>query len=224
MKGTRLVLKQSSGWFAAGREFAQALTLLSDGAFKLYVYACLHADRHTGCLRMQMPGMTQVLQRTQQILMQQLLELRDCAVCNVTLDDASGEVLLEVRDRFWPYKKQRTEQQGSASAAEFVHAVRDLFLVHSCVQSCFTPADEKVAVRLYRRGISLQQIQRAILLGCARKYLCMMNHGVRQPVTSLQYFLATVDEVVETAIPESYWEPLRRKVVRMEQSWKASHN
>ena len=34
MSAPRLHLKQSTGWFAAGREFAQALTLLSDSAFK----------------------------------------------------------------------------------------------------------------------------------------------------------------------------------------------
>ena len=48
MSTPRLILKQPTGWFAAGREFTQAITLLSDGAFKLYVYACLHAGRHTG--------------------------------------------------------------------------------------------------------------------------------------------------------------------------------
>ena len=43
MSTPRLILKQPTGWFAAGREFAQAITLLSDGAFKLYVYTCLCA-------------------------------------------------------------------------------------------------------------------------------------------------------------------------------------
>jgi len=33
MSTPRLILKQPTGWFAAGREFAQAITLLSDGAF-----------------------------------------------------------------------------------------------------------------------------------------------------------------------------------------------
>jgi hypothetical protein len=107
--------------------------------------------------------------------------------------------------------------EGGAPEAGFVRSVRDSFLDGACVQSAFTPADEKIAV--YCRGVSLQQVQRAILLGCARKYISMINHGVRQPITSLQYFLATIDEVVETAIPESYWEPLRRKVAWMEQSW-----
>ena len=44
MIAPRLILKQPTGWFAAGREFAQALTLLSDGAFKLYVYICLNSQ------------------------------------------------------------------------------------------------------------------------------------------------------------------------------------
>jgi hypothetical protein len=50
MSAPRLILKQPTGWFAAGREFAQAIPLLSDGAFKLYVHACLRANRHTGRL------------------------------------------------------------------------------------------------------------------------------------------------------------------------------
>jgi hypothetical protein len=48
MKRERLVLKRPSGWFAADQGFMEALELLSEGAFKLYVYACLQADRHTG--------------------------------------------------------------------------------------------------------------------------------------------------------------------------------
>jgi hypothetical protein len=196
---------------------------LADGAFKVYVYACLHADRHTGRLRIHAEVLARALQRSPEILSQQLAELKDRAVCDVEMDMTSG-VKLEVRDRFWPYHKQKNPTERCVSEAEFVSNVRDLFLAPACVQSAFTPADEKTAVNLYRRGVSLQQIQRAILLGCARKYISMINHGVRQPIASLQYFLATVDEVVETAIPESYWEPLRRKVVRMERSWKTSQN
>ena len=41
-------LKHAHGWFAAGPEMARAMALLSDGAFKLFVYLCLQADRETG--------------------------------------------------------------------------------------------------------------------------------------------------------------------------------
>ena len=65
----------------------------------------------------------------------------------------------------------------------------------------------------------MEQITRSILLGCARKYVSMLNAKVRTPITSLQYFSDIVEEVRESAIPESYWEPLRAKVTRMEQQW-----
>jgi hypothetical protein len=38
----RLRLKRPTGWFAAGQEVATALPLLSDAAFKLYVFLCLN--------------------------------------------------------------------------------------------------------------------------------------------------------------------------------------
>ena len=41
-------LKERAGWFAAGQSFRLALTTLSDGAFKLFAYLCLQADRRTG--------------------------------------------------------------------------------------------------------------------------------------------------------------------------------
>jgi hypothetical protein len=51
----------------------------------------------------------------------------------------------------------------------------------------------------------------------------MINAGVRTPITSLQYFSDVVEEVIESAIPESYWEPLRAKMARMEQQWQNAH-
>ncbi len=49
--GSRLVLRQSTGWFAAGWTFAETMTLLSDAAFKLFAWLCLNADRYTGRIR-----------------------------------------------------------------------------------------------------------------------------------------------------------------------------
>jgi len=43
----RLRLKRSSGWFAAGLEVSTALPLLSDAAFKLYMFLCLNVDRRS---------------------------------------------------------------------------------------------------------------------------------------------------------------------------------
>ena len=61
----RLVLKQSTGWFAAGWTFAEAITTLSDPAFKLFAWLCLNADRHTGRIRMPLAEMGQALGKSE---------------------------------------------------------------------------------------------------------------------------------------------------------------
>ena len=59
--------------------------------------------------------------------------------------------------------------------------------------------------------------------GCARKYVAMINSGVPTSITSLEYFSDIIEEVTASPIPESYWEPLRLKVARMEQQWQQDH-
>jgi len=61
MNAPRLILKQPTGWFAAGREVTQAMRSLSDAAFKLYLYLCLHAERHTGRLILNLAEATKEL-------------------------------------------------------------------------------------------------------------------------------------------------------------------
>jgi hypothetical protein len=222
MSTPRLQLKQPTGWFAAGREFAQALTLLSDSAFKLYVHLCLNANRHTGRLNAAVDELARAMTRAPTAVAMNLDELQACAVCRV-IRNGGSQLVLEIRDRFWPYEKHQTPGCAPQPEVEFVQKVRDLFLAPACVQASFSAADEKIATALHRQGISLEQITRAILLGCARKYVSMINAGSRSPITSLEYFADVIDEVRESAIPESYWEPLRTKVTRMEKQWLQAH-
>jgi hypothetical protein len=222
MSAPRLILKQPTGWFAAGREFAQAMTLVSDAAFKLYVHVCLMANRHTGRLSATVDGLARAIAGAPAMVATSLDELEALAVCRVARSGGS-QLVLEIHDRFWPYEKQRPPGRAPDPESEFIQRVRALFLAPACVQASFSAADEKIATGLYRRGVSLEQITRAILLGCARKYVSMLNAGSRTPITSLEYFADVIEEVHESAIPESYWEPLRTKVTCMEQQWLRSH-
>ena len=76
-----------------------------------------------------------------------------------------------------------------------MRSVRGAFLEPACVCSAFTPADEKLAADLYRRGVSLETLRRAIWLGCARKYAAMLNGQPPAPIASRGYFTALLDEV-----------------------------
>ena len=46
----------------------------------------------------------------------------------------------------------------------------------------------------YRSGIPLERAERAILLGCLRKYVTLINHGSGTPITTLGYFRDSVLE------------------------------
>ena len=100
MSEARLILKQPTGWFAAGREVAQALELLSDGAFKLYMHLCLEADRHTGRVGIRPAEWMRILRKDAAAIEAGFGELQGHRIC----ERHNGQV--EISDRFWPYQKQ----------------------------------------------------------------------------------------------------------------------
>jgi hypothetical protein len=213
MSVPRLTLKQPTGWFAAGHEVAHALRLLSDGAFKLYLHLCLQADRHTARVVLNTAEWMAVLGKDPAWMEACLGELHSHKVC----ERYGGG--LEIGDRFWPYQKQ-SSVAATAPEVEFVREVRSAFLRPACVRSAFTAADEKLALNLHRRQVPVEQVCRAIWLGCARKYVAMLNGQTRQPITSLAYFVYLIEEVSQPQIPASYWEHVRRRMEEMEKRWR----
>src|SRR6266576_788369 len=118
MKRERLMLKRPAGWFAAGPEFVAALELLSEGAFKLYVYACLQADRHTGRIVLEQARMSRILRQCPDRITGHLNELGQRGVFHIDPGLNGGEVaLVEIRDRFWPYRKQKSALRPGSEQA-----------------------------------------------------------------------------------------------------------
>jgi hypothetical protein len=208
----RLQLKQPTGWFAAGREVAEALKLLPDTAFRLYIYICLNADRHTGRLAIDPASLARVLRREPAAIEDDLGELGRHGVCR----RRSG--VLEICDRFWPYHRLPLGAPDNGQA-DYVRSVREIFLEPACVCSVFTPADEKLAADLYRRGMPLENLKRAIWLGSARKYIAMLNGQPPTPIASLGYFTALLEEVARAPVTAAYWEHVRQKLLMLEQRW-----
>jgi hypothetical protein len=213
MTGTQLRLKQPSGWFAAGREVAQALAILSDGAFKLFLWICLNADRGLGAIRIGPSEIARVLSQTEAQIAENLQELCLKDVCQRT--DAGA---IRIMDRFWPYERAATSQENQTPDA-YVSQIKRMFLARRCVRSAFSAADEDLATQLYHRGVSLQEAEHAILLGSLRKYVALVNNGRGTPITSLRYFTALFEEV-KSGIPSGYWTHVARRVQEVEQQWR----
>lgn len=204
---------------------ADALTLLSDGAFKIYVYVCLHADRRTAQLRFRMAELAQATGHSTRSLTTYLDELRHTEVALVYRAANQHELgRMEIGDRFWPYVKAAAPSQEDPEQALYVARVRGLFLEPACVSSVFSAADAKLAAEWYRAGMSLDQVQRAILLGCARKYVALFSHPGGSPITCLQYFAGIVQEVATADMSLDYWRYLAARIRKMETQWRAHAN
>jgi hypothetical protein len=214
---TRLRLKQPTGWFAAGREVACALELLSDATFKLFVWLCLHAERSRGTVSATPSQLARVLGKKETNIEVALEELQRQGVCN---RDAEG--VIQINDRFWPYQRQ-CDPSPRDESQDYVAEVKRMFLSRRCIQSSFTAADEKLAMSLYRRKVPLSDVEHAILLGAARKYASLLQNGRGTPISSLHYFMDLFEEVRQEISPQ-YWMYIAHQVQTFEQQWTGFHS
>jgi hypothetical protein len=228
----------------------QALLLLSDGAFKLFVYLSLIAGRSTGRVQVTQLELARVLGKSRNSISSYLEEITQQGICLIKPSPNQhqpGEI--EIADAFWPYHKvagnkpspspdadglvdrENGASRGSsnstagpmprpATEAEFIEQVRTCLLQYSIFSSSFGTADRKLAADLFRNGISFDQLERALLLGLCRKYVSSLNSTVPSPIYSLAYFLSCLDEVSQTPSSDQYWDYLRRRLKDFDAAWR----
>ena len=210
---------QPGDGFQAAR-FERALGLLSDPAFKVYAWACLHAERASGRLQFERTGLARQLGKSPSSLGRHLRELVRAGVCE--LDSAANQhrgSLLLVRPEYWPYERAAKPPPDSPvpAAGEYVRAVREAFLARACVQAGFGPDDERLALDWEADGVDVDTVRRAILLGSTRKSLSLLGREGSQPIRSLKYFEPLLQEVRAERFPAEYWRHLQRRLDRCEQ-------
>ena len=219
-------LKRPHGWFAAGTEFEQAIQALSDAAFKLYAWVCLHAERGSGRLDFDRSELARQLGRSRSALGRHLRELQEAGVCELRAAPNQHRVSrLEVRAAWWPYCRASGgppgEPAGEVSAERaYVERVRQLFGEAACVQGTFTPSDERLAAAWQARGIEFETVRRAWLLGCTRKSFSLLDRPSAAPIRSLRYFAPLLEEVLAESFPPDYWNHLQFNLGRCEQHWR----
>jgi hypothetical protein len=212
-------MKHPTGWFAAGREVARAMALLSDGAFKLYVHLCLNADRRTGRLRAEHGGLAKACRKSRRSVVTYLEELRRNGVCSIQAavnQHLGGEI--EICDAFWPYERPRSPAKID-TVAGYIEQCRRLLGARRCVGSAFTPADERLAASLFERNVPIEHVEHAVVLGCARKYVTLINRQSGDSIMSFSYFENVIAEVRELKMLPEYWRHLQMRVDRLEQQW-----
>ena len=226
MNTPSLKLKHPKNWFAAGLEVQQAMGILSDGAFKTFLYICLNARRDTGILRITQTDLARNLNKTQGTIRKNLREMESAGVlCQNKFRNSPVEPgIIQVSPGYWPYETEESDPVPDSVADDYVAEIRKALAQRACVRQCFSTADEALARQWFSRGVPLDRVRQAILMGCSRKYVSWRNnpaaHGY---ISSLRYFDSVINEIEPQKINPDYWGYLEYRIHRHEQLWIQSH-
>ncbi len=215
-------LKQATGWFAAGDALRKALSLLSDGAFKLFAYLCLETDRHSGRIRATHQELAAALGKSKRAIGTYVAELEARGVCHVkTGKNQFAGTIFEISDSYWPYVRT-ADIPESPEQKSYVDSVREYFLALSCGSGKFGTAEAAAAKDLHRRGIPLGLIQDAMFMGACRKYASWFEGRAAEPIRTLAYFEPLIAEIQAKPFPPEYSTYLRKKVDQLAKAWNES--
>jgi len=226
MNSSPLRLKNTRDWFAAGIEVQQALETLTDGAFKVFLYVCLNAERQTGILHTTQVELSRNLKKANGTIRKYLREMERAGICHNSFhNNPVTQGSIQISSPYWPYERETSRSQADDAAESFVAEIRKMLAERACVRSSFSTADEVLARQWFDAAVPLDRISEAILLGCARKYVAWRNNqAVQGPIASLRYFAPILEEIATHKLEPDYWDFLRSRIHRHEKLWVEKHH
>jgi hypothetical protein len=218
----KLRLKKTNGWFPAGESFLRAMTQLSDGAFKLFVFLCLNADRKNATLAASQIRLAEAIGKSKPAIERYTAELEIKGFCSVHSSRIPYVgTSFRISEEYWPYQSADSPTNEGA-AKGYVQAVKKLFLGLECASGRFGPPEVRQAQALETQGVTLQELEDAMIVGACRKYVSWLNNGPSEPIGSLNYFATLIEEVRERPFPPGYRDYLRMEVRKLSRLWEQS--
>lgn len=216
-----LELKNPNGWFAAGREWQRAMRQLSDGAFKLFVWISLQAERATGRFAFRQAELAQALGKSRRSIGTYLKELERKGVCRRS--SAPNQYLdgvLQVSEPYWPYRGIPAESSGSdPEEKQYLEAIRRLLGDHPCLRFALSAADRQLVQQWSEQALPWAQVEQAILIGGGRKYVSWLNGQPGEPIGSLHYFTPILEEIAQLELSAEYCAFNRLQVEKLKSRW-----
>jgi hypothetical protein len=199
--------------------------LLSDGAFKLYISISLDADTGTGRYEATHPQLAKLLGKSKRIIGVYIREIEAKGVCSVQpARNQHARTVLQVCDEYWPYIRIGNTRTGEQDVREgpYVARIRDYFLGLGCVVGSFTPADERFARELQKRGVAPERVEEAMLMSAIRKFNAWLTKGPSKPIGTLCYIESVITEIDRQPWPSGYRVYLEMKLRQFKRLWAES--
>jgi len=109
-------------------------------------------------------------------------------------------------------------QENQISRHEYVRRLVDAYRTTPGTHGNVRRADRLLAEQLYDQGIPLTAAENALLLATARRLLRPEGAPPLNPVRSLHYFRAVIDEVMGLDVSQDYYHYLRGKIARFKKA------
>lgn len=192
---------------------------LPDGAFKLYVWLRLNARIDTGSVETSQLDLVRTLDKARGTIRSNLRALEQAGVCRMEFPrnpNARGRI--EITDDYWPYERTGFQKDAQGLRA-YLDRIRAMFAERACVRKPLSRPDELVGREWYTRGIPVERVGQAILMGCGRKYVSWLNGAPKVPIGSLRYFEPILAEVEAQPASAEYWDYTCHRIEQMEKLW-----
>jgi hypothetical protein len=105
-------------------------------------------------------------------------------------------------------------QENHISRQDYIRQVLDAYRTTPSTTGHVRPSDRALAGQLFDTGIPLAAVANALVLAAARRLLRPEDAPPLEPVRSLYYFRAVIDEVMHSTVGEDYYNYLRGKLER----------
>ena len=97
---------------------------------------------------------------------------------------------------------------------EYIRKLLDAYRTTPGTIGLVRRSDRMLAEQLYERAVPLTAVRNALLLAAVRR-LSRAGGTTLPPVRSLAYFVAIIDEVLQTDLGQDYYDHLRNSLRRL---------
>jgi hypothetical protein len=174
----------------------------------------------TGSLEISQSDLSRALNKARGTIRANLKTLEQAEVCRMKFPrDPRGRGWIQIMDGYWPYEREENCKADDAELCSYLDQIRKILADRACIRTPFSTTDELLAREWYKQGVTIEHIELAVLMGCARKYVSWRNGAPRTPIGSLAYFQPILAEATDQSTPADYWEFTRHRIERMEKLW-----